>query len=182
MSPLLSLAGLGLQILAFSGNADAKKYTCPPLGVSLPAPKAPSSSEAVISTIQLAHEWFANLTAGFEGTAVSLTIKSIHEDVPLLDLHHTPSKANSRSVSKVDAQTLYRVASISKVFPALAALQVAGINMDDPVTKYLPELWDLEGQQEVVNEVTTIAWDEITVGSLASHMAGFGSDSKLCLY
>lgn len=179
---LLSLAALGLQLLAFTSGANAKKYQCPPLGVSLPAAKAPGSSEAVASAVQVAQEWFANLTAGFEGTAVSLTIKSIYEDDPLLDMHHTPSKADNRSVSEVDAQTLYRVASISKLFPALAALQIAEINMDDPVTKYLPELRDLEKQQDNVNELTTIAWDDITVGGLASHMGGFGSDSKRCLY
>lgn len=177
----MSLAALGLQLLAFTGRADAKKYHCPPLGVSLPAATAPGSSEAVAKTAQLAQEWFANLTAGFEGTAVSLTIKSIHEDAPLLDLHHTPSKADNRSVSEVDAQTLYRVASISKLFPVLAALQVAGINMDDPVTKYVPELRDLQDEQESVNDLTTISWDDITVGGLASHMGGFASDSRWCL-
>ena len=144
----------------------------------MPAAKAPGSSEAVASTVQVAQEWFANLTAGFDGTAVSLTVKSIYEDEPLLDLHHTPTKADNRSVSGVNAQTMYRIASISKLFPALAALQVAEIYMDDPVTKYLPELRDLASQQESVNELTTIAWDDITVGSLVSHMGGFGSDSK----
>lgn len=181
MSPWISLAALGLQLLAFTGRSDAKKYQCPPLGVSLPATKAPGSSEAVASTVRLAEEWFANLTAGFEGTAVSLTIKSIHEDGLLLDLHHTPPKADNRSVSEVDSRTLYRVASISKLFPVLAALQVAGINMDDPVTKYLPELRNLADQQESVNELTTIAWDDITVGGLASHMGGFATDRKWAL-
>lgn len=178
MSSFLSVAALGLQLAAFVGGAEARKYRCPPLGISLPAPKAPRSSEAIVNAVGLAENWFANMTADFEGTAVSLTVKSIHENDPLLDVHHTPSKADNRSVPEVDAKTLYRVASISKLFSPLAALQVADINLDDPVTKYLPELLDLQKDQENVNELTTIMWDEITVGSLASHMAGFGSDSK----
>ena len=178
MSRLLSLATLGLQLAALTGGAEARKFKCPPLGISLPAPKSPSSSEIVANALPKAQEWFANATGDFEGTAVSLTLKSLHEDEPLLDLHHTPSKADNRSVSEVDANTLYRIASISKLFSPLAALQVADINLDDPVTKYVPELLDLQRQQEDVNELTTVAWDEITVGALGSHMSGFGSDSK----
>lgn len=182
MSKFLSLAALGLQLTAFAGGAEAKKFKCPPLGISLPAPKSPSSSEIVASALPFAQEWFVNATGEFEGTAVSLTLKSLHEDGPLLDLHHTPSKADGRSVSEVDANTLYRVASISKLFSPLAALQVADISLDDPVTKYLPELPDLQDQQEDVNELTTVAWDEITIGALSSHMSGFGSDSKYMVW
>ena len=178
MSPLFSLAALGL--LALGSQANAKDFPCPPLGPVLPVSKSPSSNEAVASNLEIAKDWFANLTAGFERTAVSLTVKSIHEDSPLLDLHHTPSRADERSVSEVNAQTVYRVASISKVFSPLAALQIAGINMDDPVTKYVPELRDLQNQQDEVNELTTIAWDDITVESLANHLSGFGSERKWC--
>lgn len=178
MSRLVSLATLGLHLAALAGGVEAKKFKCPPLGISLPAPKSPSSSDILANALPKAQEWFANATGGFEGTAVSLTLKSIHEDEPLLDLHHTPSKADDRSVSEVDANTVYRIASISKLFSPLAALQVADISFEDPVTKYLPELRDLQEQQEDVNELTTVPWDEITIGALSSHMSGFGSDSK----
>lgn len=178
MSRLLSFAALGLQLAALADGAEAKKFMCPPLGISLPATKSPGSSEIVANALPKIQEWFANTTGDFEGTAVSLTLKSLHEDEPLLDLHHTPSKADNRSVSEVDANTIYRIASISKLFPPLAALQAADINLDDPVTKYLPELLDLQDQQEDVNELTTIAWDDITIGALGSHMSGFGFDGK----
>lgn len=175
----LPLPGLALHLLALAGVATAEKhYRCPPLGVSLPAPKAPGSSSAAAGALPLVQDWFANVTAEFEGTAVSLTVSSIHEDDPLIDLHHTPPKADDRGVSEVDAQTVYRVASISKVFTVLVALQSADIDMDDPVTKYVPELRELRDQQDEVNELTAIAWDDITVGSLADYMSGFGSESK----
>ncbi|SPO05485.1 uncharacterized protein DNG_08172 [Cephalotrichum gorgonifer] len=181
MPQLLSLAALALQLLAMVAPAEAKrKYPCPPLGPVLPAPLSPSSSPSVAAAIDLAKDWFAELTADFEGTAVSLTVKSIHEDAPLLDLHHTPSVSNNRSVAEVNAQTIYRVASVSKIFSSLLPL-IAEINLDDPVTKYLPELKELQDQQEVVNELTTIAWDDITVGSLANHMSGFGSEIAIDL-
>ena len=179
MSKLLCLAALGLQLAAYAAGAEAKRYRCPPLGISLPAPKSLGSSESVSSNIPKAQDWFANITGGFEGTAVSLTVKSIYEDEPLLDLHHTPSKADNRSVSEVDANTIYRIASMSKIFPSLAARQIAKINPDDPVTKYLPELLDLQDGQEDGNEITTISWDNITVGSLANHLSGIGSERKL---
>lgn len=43
--------------------------------------------------------------------------------------------------------------------------------MDDAITSYLPELKELEPTDGL-----SVAWDDVTVGSLASHMSGLGLD------
>ena len=60
----------------------------------------------------------------------------------------------------------------------LAALKFRGVSMEDPVTKYLPQLRKLKEQQAVVNDITTVDWDKITLQALASHMGGIPSDCE----
>lgn len=68
------------------------------------------------------------------------------------------------------------MASLSKVFPVLAVLKLKEVNLDDSVTKYLPELRRLNRQARERNALWTVDWDEITIGALASHLGGIGAD------
>jgi CubicO group peptidase (beta-lactamase class C family) len=75
---------------------------------------------------------------------------------------------------KIPAHTssLFRIASMSKSFTALAILQLrdAGkLNLDDPASKYLPEMKKLK-------TLTTDA-PEITIRHLLTHGAGFPEDN-----
>lgn len=139
---------------------------CPPLGAVLPAPTIPSACAAVQAAIYEFQNDFTSLTSGFGSSAVSVSVKSIHQPDKLLDLHHTPPTRDPSSTNVVDANTVYRIASISKIFTTLGVLH-KGIRMDDPVTKYLPDLGT--------------DWDDITIGALASHMSGIGLDRKKSL-
>lgn len=49
-----------------------------------------------------------------------------------------------------------------------------GLILDEPVTEYLPELNRAAG-----DDIERVAWDEVTVGQLASHMSGLARD---CTY
>lgn len=152
---------------------------CPPLGPVLPAPVRPSADPDVQAAVKSFESSLNALTANYDASAVSVAVKSIHEDQPFFSFHYTPPHLNTSSTHKVDADTVYRIASISKVFTVLGVLLLDGVRMDDPVTKYLPQLRGLRRQAgEPVNEITTPDWDEITLGSLASHQSGLGSDSK----
>ncbi|KAI1416252.1 beta-lactamase/transpeptidase-like protein [Hypoxylon sp. FL1857] len=169
--------GTGHLLAVFVGNAlAAKNNHCPPLGPVLPAPTSPSSHPAVQSAVSALKETLGNLTATFNGTAVSIGVKSLHETTPLVDVHYTPPVLDPRGASKIDASTVYRIGSVSKVFTVLAALKTSGVRMDDPVTKYLPRLRELNQQQTSKNPITIVDWDEITLQALASHTSGIGSD------
>lgn len=148
---------------------------CPPLGPVLPAPTSPSSSSPVQSAVSGLADYFTNITSPFVGSAVSISVSSIHEDGKLVDLHYTPPSRGAGSTAEVDGDTIYRIGSVSKAFTALGVLK-AGIRMDDPVTLYLPELRDLGAADGVNSDITAVNWDDITIGALASHMSGIGAE------
>jgi CubicO group peptidase (beta-lactamase class C family) len=152
---------------------------CPPLGPILPAPTAPSQDATFQALLTKIDAVFLNLTSALNQTAVSVGVKSIHEDTPFLDLHYTPPKFNVSGVHKVDGNTVYRVGSLTKVFTALGVLQLATegkINLADPVTKYVPRLGALSGSN---TSMTSVDWNTVTVEALMSHMGGVPVDRML---
>ena len=76
--------------------------------------------------------------------------------------------ANLAKNQPVDENTIYHWASNTKPFTAIAIMQLRDrglLKLDDPVTKYLPEL------REVHNQYGSM--DEITIRHLMTHSAGF---------
>ncbi|KAH9884337.1 beta-lactamase/transpeptidase-like protein [Xylariomycetidae sp. FL2044] len=148
---------------------------CPPLGPVLPAPTQPSTHVSIKSAITTVTDALLNLTSDFDSTGMSVAVQSIHEDIPMLEFHHTPALLNPNGTAAIDSQTVYRLGSISKIFAVLSLL-TQSVLMEDPITKYVPELLTMRGETPDVNDLTTVRWDEVTVGSLASHMSGIGTD------
>lgn len=171
-----SLTRLAVALAACLLVPSASCKACPPLGAVLPPPKAPSRSEAVKSAVQnLASGLDTQFTSKFKATGLSIGVKSIHEDEQLFSYHFTPPVLSGLGGSaSIDENTIYRVGSLSKMFPALAALQSSSINMDDSVLKYIPELRNATG----TDSTNTSPWEDITVGSLANHLSGLATDSK----
>lgn len=80
--------------------------------------------------------------------------------------------ANLEEQHPVDVESLFRIASMSKSFTALSILQLrdAGkLNLDDPASKYIPEMARL-------TYLTSDA-PEITIRHLLTHGAGFPEDN-----
>jgi CubicO group peptidase (beta-lactamase class C family) len=95
--------------------------------------------------------------------------------------HYTPSGAGlPNSTRQVDGDTIYRVASITKTVTVLALLQLqqAGLlSLEDPVTKWVPELAaaaNASGLRD--SSIEHVAWHEITLGALASQLSGILRD------
>jgi CubicO group peptidase (beta-lactamase class C family) len=180
-----SLKAWGFYLSCFLAiGAEAKTPTgyCPPLGAVLPAPKTPSSDATVKASLQTLKTTFESFTSNFSQTAISIGVQSIHENAPLLDLHHTPATSDNRSTTTVNSKTVYRLGSITKLFPVLAVLQLPGVNWEDPVTKFLPELSQLKNQVSEVNELTVVDWDSLTIGALASHLSGLGAQGERIIH
>ncbi|KAI1108301.1 beta-lactamase/transpeptidase-like protein [Nemania sp. NC0429] len=170
-SPIASL--LVFASVAFA----ARDGLCPPLGPVLPAPITPSSHPSVHAAIQSITDRFQNLTAAFNTTGISLAIQSIHETDPMLQFHYTPPVFDKTGTSAINSETIYRIGSISKMFAVLSVLTQGKMKMEDPITKYVPELLQLKRHAvPVANDITAVNWDQVTVGSLASHMSGIGTD------
>lgn len=152
---------------------------CPPLGPVLPQPTQPSTHQAVPLATAALKDALDKLTASFNGSALAIGVKSIHESNLLFEYAYTPPIRDPRGVQKVDSDTIFRLGSLTKVFPMLALLKLhdRGVSLDDPVTKYVPELRDLNSQAREQTPIWTVDWDDITLGSLASHLGGIASDS-----
>ncbi|KAF4342883.1 beta-lactamase 2 [Fusarium beomiforme] len=143
---------------------------CPPLGPVLPAPVHPSTHSSVKAAVASIQEKLEALTAPFNESSVAVAIKSTYEDEYLLEFTSTPSRVDPRGVDKVDSDTVFRLASISKVFPVLALLKLHKVSLDDSVTKYVPELRMLNKEARKQDPVWAVDWDEVTIGALASHI------------
>ncbi|MBN2731474.1 MAG: beta-lactamase family protein [Balneolaceae bacterium] len=82
--------------------------------------------------------------------------------------HTTYGLARREGKQPVDKQSIFHWASITKTFTGIAIMQLRDrgqLSLDDPVTKYIPEL------QEVHNEYGSM--DDITIRHLMSHSSGF---------
>ena len=151
---------------------------CPPLGAVLPAPLQPSTSNHVKTAVDNVKKTIEATISALNGSGLAVGVKSIHEDNLLLEYAYTPSDIDPRGVDKVDSDTVFRLASASKLFPVLAVLKLHGVDLNDAVTKYLPELRDLNKQARAQNPIWAVEWDDITLGALASHLGGIAADSQ----
>jgi hypothetical protein len=106
-------------------------------------------------------------------SALSIGVKSLHESKQLFSYHFTPPMVREYGTDKIDADTIYRVGSLSKMMPALAALQSSKIDMDESILKYIPELKNATGEG-----LGATKWEEISIRSLANHLAGLATDRK----
>lgn len=174
---LLALSGRGLAETIVTSNTAVSN--CPPLGAVLPPPKKPSADAAVNEVLsQLENlQDKAGLRLG-NATGLSLSVGSVYEDDVLASLSYTPPLYNITGTHKVDGDTVFRIASVSKVFTVLGLLLLGDkIHFSDSVTRYVPELNQLKAEQSVQNRVTTVDWDLISIDALASQLAGVG-DSR----
>ncbi|KAI0449141.1 beta-lactamase/transpeptidase-like protein [Xylaria acuta] len=175
--PNLHAVPLGVFLLFSNAALAARDGLCPPFGPVLPAPVNPSSHDSVQAAIKTATDRFQNVTGAFNTTGVSVAVKSIHEMSPMLELHYTPPVLDNTSTTTIDSETIYRIGSISKIFAVLSVLTQGRMKLDDPITKYVPELLQLRHEaMPVANDITAVNWDQVTIGSLTSHMSGIGAD------
>ncbi|KAH7348865.1 beta-lactamase/transpeptidase-like protein [Rhexocercosporidium sp. MPI-PUGE-AT-0058] len=110
-------------------------------------------------------------------TAFSFEFYSANTEEPVFQYHYSAPILEDAElgVKTVDRDTIYRIGSITKLLTVYTFLITDGdVHFNDLVTKYIPEL--LAGRGSAGEDpVHRIAWDEVTLGSLASHMAGVGS-------
>jgi CubicO group peptidase (beta-lactamase class C family) len=156
-------------------------------GPIFPKPQNLSTSATIKAAIKDLTAVFAardadNATGGYTNSySVQVFSTSDTGSTPLFQHYHTaPNLAsfNSTGVTQVDADTVYRVGSVTKIFTVYTFLVEAGdIHFNSPITDYVPELAALVNNRSA-NAIKRVAWADITIGDLASHMAGIASDSK----
>ncbi|KAI1427746.1 beta-lactamase/transpeptidase-like protein [Xylaria sp. FL1777] len=158
---------------------------CPFPGAAFPKP----TNLAALPTIQAA---LSNLTTAFEtydetpsnkpnGTSWSLQVFSASSDEPVWEHYHTAKNLLDQDEGNftVGPDTIYRLGSLTKIFTILTFLaEVGDSSWNDPVTDYLPELEILAAKART-DPVMYVDWSSVTIGALASHMAGIMRDYAL---
>ncbi|KAI1757514.1 beta-lactamase/transpeptidase-like protein [Xylaria castorea] len=159
---------------------------CPFPGAAFPKPANLAESPAIQAAL-------SSLTAAFEtydqtssnnpnGTSWSLQIFSASSDEPLWEHYHTANNLLDNDESgnvTIGPDTIYRLGSLTKIFTMLTFLAEAGDSyLNDPVTKYVPELEALAAKA-LSDPIMSVDWSSVTLGSLASHMAGIIRDFAL---
>lgn len=164
-------------LLTHATNAQIPT-TCPLLGPQWPSPSniaSASTFQTFADTLRSTLDREAYNTT----TSFSIGIFSASEPDLLWQYHHsTVLLANgTQGTRQVDADSIYRIGSISKLLTVFTFLIAEGDGKwSDPVIKHLPELDLWAGD---VRHVTP-DWAEITLGDLAGHMAGLGRDCERC--
>lgn len=108
----------------------------------------------------------------FNTTSFSLEVSSSQETI--FSLYHASNSPNAEGTTSVDGTSVYRIASNTKVFTALAILQQqsrGALSLDDPVTNYVPDLL----QNATMGR---IAWETITLRTLMAHLSGVPDNCK----
>ncbi|GAB1309838.1 D-alanyl-D-alanine- [Madurella fahalii] len=162
---------------------------CPPLGPTFETPRNFASSAAIRDAIAnltetlTARDQDTSPAVRADTTSYSIEVFSTSKDYPVVfDWHYTaPSLAasNTSGVSKTDADTVYRLGSLTKIFTVYTWLAQDGDSKwNEPITKYVPEL-AAAADRAKSDPVANVPWDEVTIGSLAGQLSGAIRDYAL---
>lgn len=159
------------------------------LGPTYPAPTNLASNSSHVSTAwrnisstlnSIISDPDTNLSdpSGLKNITFSLGMFSIHDPsaASSLQYHHTSSEIANSSVGlkKVDGNSIYRIASATKLFTTFAVmLKLSDTDWDRPITDFVPTLATYAAanpaQQDLVH---TVEWDKVTLAALASQIGG----------
>ncbi|KKK21307.1 hypothetical protein P175DRAFT_0478861 [Aspergillus ochraceoroseus IBT 24754] len=178
-----------LAVLCSTSVLATSKY-CPFYGIEYPPPSDLSSNSAFNSAVNSITATLDSTLAADESintTSFAIQIFSTGDSAadPLFTYYYTsPATRNaSVGVTQIDGDTVFRVGSVSKVWTLyLWLLNAQGDKyFNQPIVKYVPELQKLALKQrhnatQWEDQVDFARWGEITVGELASQMAGITRD------
>lgn len=180
-----------LSLFAFPLCSQATNY-CPLSGALYPSPSKISSNTQTQSANALLSSALDNAINGNQSTygdfrpdtnSFSISVVSANDEDTFFQYHHTAKYLDQHSggTEKVTADTVFRIGSISKLFTVFALLvQGEKVHFDDPVTAYIPELDAIARRQASgsFDPISQVQWEDVTIGALASQLAGIGRDCK----
>lgn len=176
-----------LLSLVYLVNTQSTSLDCPILGPDFPAPQNISTSPLILAAQTSFFKLLSNYTSSIgNDSAFSISLFSVDEDELIFQYHHSPTLPPATGVSTVDADSIYRIGSCTKVFSVWTFLiEVGDSYFSEPVTRYVPELAAMATQSNNnsvgYDEVDKVRWDDVTLGALASQMAGIARDGSSML-
>ena len=176
----------------------AAHISCTPaaafLGPGFPPPKDLSSNSSLVraawSNFTATLESYIRANTTVEGLvpnlgsySFSVGAFSIYDEAATetLQYHHTGSdvKISNSGVTHVDGDSIYRVASITKLFTVyLTLLEIGSGYWDCPITDFLPDLAAF-AEKTPLDPLHVVDWNGVTLGTLAGQMSGIPRDTAL---
>ncbi|KAF2203019.1 beta-lactamase/transpeptidase-like protein [Delitschia confertaspora ATCC 74209] len=149
--------------------ASFTRAVCYEPSPAFPLPKYDSQHSLLKNAFGAIESALKATIASSKYNITSFSVEVTSSEDSLWSLHHTARQRNAsqHDVDKVDGDTLYRIASITKTFTVLGILyqHAAGnLSLDDPIDIYIEELKE--------KQKGTLPWKDITLRSLASQLSG----------
>ncbi|CAM1505986.1 Fc.00g116230.m01.CDS01 [Cosmosporella sp. VM-42] len=115
--------------------------------------------------------------SALQNITFSVGMFSLHDEAAeKLQYHYTSAEVENspHGTHKVDADSIYRVASVTKLFTVLAGMvEFNNGEWDRPLTDFVPELAEYARNNPGEHDpVHTIQWDKVTLAALGAQMAG----------
>ncbi|KAF2650051.1 beta-lactamase/transpeptidase-like protein [Lophiostoma macrostomum CBS 122681] len=154
---------------------------CPLLGPVFPSATDLARSNAFQDTAnnfpRVLDSAFASGLLDNETTSFSISVYSEKRENPLFSYHFaSPGLNGSLPSGQLDDDTIYRIGSVTKLLTVYSILAQNGdADFAKPITDYIPELKNVTFK----DEIDSVRWSEVTVQSLASHMAGLSRQYSL---
>jgi hypothetical protein len=187
MAVLRWALGLGCALSILMARSLAAP-NCPIIGLELPPPRDlynhPVFKTAIENITAVFEALDGDRTYGSQNYSYSVQVFSSNPGQSLLfERYHTAENipVNTTGVQKVDANTVYRLGSLTKVFTVLTFLAEAGDeHFNTPITKFVPELAEIAANASAVgpDAIRNVDWEDVTIGSLASQISGIGNNCK----
>ncbi|KAK3672594.1 hypothetical protein LTR78_007645 [Recurvomyces mirabilis] len=163
-------------------------YTpCPILGPVFPAPSSlcdADSFQAALKNISTTLDYAGNTGktpyGNIPSNATSFTVGVFSADETLFSHQYTSPwlKTSTQGATEVGVDSVFRIGSGSKLITTYLWLVEVGTKYwGHSITEFVPELAEApQNCSASADPVDCIDWDEITLGALASHMAGVPRD------
>jgi hypothetical protein len=179
MNYLTLALSLGFAVLPQQTNAQ--ETPCPLLGAIFPPVQHPLKSCAFSDTIARLNSTFDELDRNgtLEGFNTTFYIQAFSASDTLFQHGYVPpSMKDFLTSGTLNEDTVFRVGSVSKLLTVYTLLAEVGMKrMNDPVTKWVPELAQA-ARKNKVDPARKVQWDEVTIGQLSGHLAGISRNCK----
>ncbi|KAJ3566853.1 hypothetical protein NPX13_g6978 [Xylaria arbuscula] len=177
LTNIFKTLGAVITCIPLSCNAAP---TCPLEGPVFPKPLNLANSNVIRTAISNLTETFDGITNGAQNYSFALQVFSAHDPDPIFSVLHTApklAKLNTTGVQTIDEHTVFRLGSLTKIHSIYLFLINAGDKVwNEPVTNYVPELQALTNRSDPISNT---AWEQVTIGGLATQMTGIPRDYAL---
>ena len=185
MARLFQVSLSVLVTIALAGLGAVASPHCPIQGAEFPKPREFTEQPSWKAAMAALTSTFQAVASVGNNYSFSVQVFSTNPGPPVVfESYHTAQDLpkNTTGVKKVDADTVYRLGSVTKIFTVLAYLAEFGDKyFNHPIGDFVPEIAELKKLSDPNDKIRTTDWDDITIISLMTQMSGLERDRTFAL-